>query len=433
MNFLDWFVPPAVRADPVRAGRHRGIVKALLAISLTVVVLFIFYLLVRSAPGAVELALFGTCFIVPVLGALLIRATGRIMHGLVLTNLAGILLVWLWAYLTGGILSVAVPWLLAILALLVTFGNIVLLGVAGGAAGVAIVVLYGLTIRGWVPSSLVPPALTHELMLLSMLSSVAVLLIAAAFVMREREAVKTRLRAARDAAEEANRVKSVFLSSMSHELRTPLATVIGFAEVLKLDEADKLTQSQAGHVERILTAGDHLLALVNQIIDMSRIEAGEVELRIEQVRVAEIVASSVAMVELAASKRGIAIVNRALAGAGFLVQADATRFRQVVLNLLSNALKYNCENGSVTIDARPADPGYMRISVADTGRGIAEGRRHELFQSFARLGEESGQVPGTGLGLAISRRLIEMMQGRIGVDSVEGEGSVFWVELPLAA
>ena len=433
MKLIDWFVPPRALADPVWGPRHRGITKSLLAISLTVTVLMVLYLLVRSAPTAAELGLFGAAIVIPVFGALLIRRSGRILHGLVLTNLAGILLVGLWAYLTGGILSVAVPWLLANLALLATFGNMLLLGVAGGAVMAVIVLLYGLTIRGWVPSSLVPPALTHELMLLSTLSSVAVLVFATAFVMRERAQVKGRLRAALEVAERASRVKSVFLSSVSHELRTPLSTVIGFAEVLKLDEAAKLSPAQSTYIENILNAGDHLLALVNQMIDMSRIEAGDIEMRIDDVRVAEIVASSVAMVELAADKRGIAITNRARASAGVLVRADATRLRQVFLNLLSNALKFNRDQGSVSIDARAVGEGFLRISVADTGRGIREDRRDELFESFARLGEESGPIQGNGLGLVISKRLVEMMHGRIGFESVEGEGATFWVELPLAA
>jgi len=234
-------------------------------------------------------------------------------------------------------------------------------------------------------------------------------------------------------AESANRAKSAFLSSVSHELRTPLATVIGFAEVLKFDDKEPLSASQVAHVDHILIAGDHLLALVNQVIEMSRIEAGEVELRFEDVRVAEVLNNSLAMVALPAAERGIAINNRAHESAGVIVRADPTRLKQVILNLLSNALKFNREQGSVTIEARRTGEGRVRILVSDTGRGIPAARQHELFQSFARLGVESGRIPGGGLGLAISRRLVEMMQGRIGCESTEGEGSTFWVELPLVA
>ena len=433
MSLLDWFVPPESRADPARASRYRGVIKSLLAISVTVAVLLLFYLLVRSAPTIVELLLFATGIVIPVLGALLIRGSGRIIYGLVLTNLAGVLLVGLWAYLTGGILSPAMPWFLANLALLATFGNMLLLSVSAGALVVVIVPLYYASIRGWLPPSLVPPALAHEIMLLAMLSAVIAVVFAAASVMRERTAVKARLRAARDVAESANRAKSAFLSSVSHELRTPLATVIGFAEVLKFDDKAPLSRDQVAHVDHILIAGDHLLALVNQVIEMSRIEAGEVDLRFEDVRVAEVLNASLAMVQLAAAERGISITNRAHESAGLIVRADPTRLKQVILNLLSNALKFNRENGSVTVEARRTGSGMVRIGVADTGQGIPAARQNELFQSFARLGVESGRIPGGGLGLAISRRLVEMMHGRIGCESTEGEGSTFWVELPLVA
>lgn len=433
MPLIDWFVPPRARADAARERRYRGAITLLLVMSGTVAVLLLFYLLVRSAPTRPELALFATCMVIPVFGALMIRGSGRILYGLVLTNLAAILLVGVWAYLTGGILSPVMPWFLANLALLATFGNLLLLGVVGGALLLTISVLYYGSIRGWLPASLVTPALAHEFVLLAMLSAIVVVVFAAASVMRERAAVEARLRDARDAAESANRAKSAFLSSVSHELRTPLATVIGFAEVLKFDDKAPLSASQAMHVDNILIAGDHLLALVNQVIEMSRIEAGEVEMRFEDVRAAELIDACVAMMALPAAERGVTLNNRAYESAGVILRADPTRLKQVMLNLLSNAVKFNRDLGSVTVEVRRGGDGRVRILVADTGRGISAARRHELFQSFSRLGVESGGISGGGLGLAISGRLVQMMQGRIGCESTEGQGSTFWVELPSAS
>ena len=432
MNLIEWLVPPRARGKPEWHGRHVGVAKALLAISATVIVLLILFLLVRPVPTLAEILLFAAAIVIPVLGALLIRATGRIVHGLVLTNIAGVLLVTLWAYLTGGIQSVAIPWLLANLALLSAFGNMFVLTVAGSVLTAAVVMLYALTERGALPASFVPPAAQPVLLLLALLSSITAIVFAATIVMRERVRAKARLRAARDVAEQASRAKSVFLSSMSHELRTPLSAVIGFAEVLKLDRDAPLSPAQASHVEHILNAGDHLLGLVNQVIEMSRIEGGDVELQIESVRVTEVIASALAMVELPASKRGIAIDSQLRDGAGLLVRADATRLKQVLLNLLSNAVKYNRDNGRVGIAVQQTENNRVRIAVTDTGAGIAENRRAHLFQSFARLGEEAGRIQGTGLGLTIAKRLTELMDGSIGYDSAGGVGSTFWIELPLA-
>ena len=242
-----------------------------------------------------------------------------------------------------------------------------------------------------------------------------------------RKAAEEALIAARDAAESASRAKSEFLASMSHELRTPLNAILGFSELFRLDQSlPAQTREGAAEIER---AGRHLLALVDDVIDLARIEAGRLDLVMELVDVGMAVAQCVALVEPLARKRGIAV--RRDADAHAMVSADRLRLRQVMLNLLSNAIKYNRALG--TVQVRVAEQlGTVRISVADTGEGIAPELRPRVFSSFDRLGEERGQIEGAGIGLVITKRIVEAMGGTIGFDSEAGVGSVFWVQLPAA-
>jgi signal transduction histidine kinase/ActR/RegA family two-component response regulator len=236
------------------------------------------------------------------------------------------------------------------------------------------------------------------------------------------------LQEAQRAAERANRAKSDFLSRMSHELRTPLNAVLGFAQLL---EMDGLTPEQADSVTQIRRGGSYLLDLINEILDISRIESGKLSISPEPVRVAAVVDAAIDLVGPLAAERGVNLIRPAESDADRFVFADQQRLKQILLNLLSNGIKYNRSGGSVSISCFEPTPGLLRIQVTDTGPGIPEDKRDLLFVPFERLGAEDTQVEGTGVGLALSRGLARAMGGRLEVDTTFGRGSTFWVELPL--
>jgi PAS domain S-box-containing protein len=238
---------------------------------------------------------------------------------------------------------------------------------------------------------------------------------------------------AREQAEKANRAKSEFLSSMSHELRTPLNAIIGFAQLLEKSRKEPLSARQASHVHHILKSGRHLLVLINEVLDLAKIEAGRISISLESVDIQEILEESCQLVTALALERGVTLHQPPAPPPARRVLADRTRLRQVLLNLLSNAVKYNREHGEVRVSWQSHDD-FLRLAVSDTGIGISAADVPYLFEPFNRLSAENSEIEGTGVGLALSKKLMELMHGEIGYDHApENHGATFWIRIPLAS
>ncbi len=231
-------------------------------------------------------------------------------------------------------------------------------------------------------------------------------------------------------AERANRAKSKFLSRMSHELRTPMNAVLGFGRLLKADPT--LSDKNRDFLDYILGSGKHLLTLIDEILDISKIESGRMKLSLETVEPAEVMRECMILVKPLAERYRIATENQITVSETPAIMADRTRLKQVLANLLSNAIKYNRENGRVTVSCQEAQGG-LRISVIDTGQGLTEEGIAEIFEPFARLDAEQDGIEGTGIGLTITKRLVELMGGQLGVESTLGVGCTFWVKFPLSS
>jgi len=242
----------------------------------------------------------------------------------------------------------------------------------------------------------------------------------------EHKKIERYLMEAKESAERANNAKSEFLSSMSHELRTPLHAALGFSQMLQLNADEPLSDFQKNCVDHISAGGNHLLGLIDQVLELARIEAGELSLLLEEVSVRDVCGECLELLEKSATDRKINIAFDI--DPSWKVLADHTRLKQVFLNLLTNAVKYSRSKGNINLSAELVHNDLLRVSVTDDGPGIAPEKQAGLFEPFNRLGQEAGEVEGTGIGLTITKQLVEAMGGKIGYDSQVGCGSTFWVE-----
>ena len=236
------------------------------------------------------------------------------------------------------------------------------------------------------------------------------------------------LNKAKQEAEKASRVKSEFIASMSHELRTPMNAVLGFAQLLEMED---LTEDQRDSVKEILTAGHHLLDLINEVLDLAKIEAQKLNIKLEKIELSTALKNCITLIQPLTSKHNIQIITDTRQCYP-IVMADSLLLKQVLLNLISNAIKYNQADGSVTISCEEKEARILRVNITDTGKGLSAAQLAKLFQPFERLSAKNSDIEGTGIGLVISKKLIEAMKGRIGADSTPDVGSCFWIEIPLA-
>ena len=267
----------------------------------------------------------------------------------------------------------------------------------------------------------------HMMMLQQANAHLVIATIEAKKLAEQLEITKVQLESAKVVAEKANLAKSDFLSSMSHELRTPLNAILGFAQLLEAGSPPP-TDAQNAKLNQIIKAGWYLLELINQILDLSVIESGKLSLSREPVSLIEVMHECQAVIESQAQKHGIHI-NFIPFDNTWFVNSDSTRLKQVLINLLSNAIKYNREHGTVVVKCTASTPERIRISIKDDGAGLPPEKLAQLFQPFNRLGQENTSQQGTGIGLVIAKQLVELMGGKIGVESTVGVGSEFWVEL----
>ncbi|MDH5353152.1 MAG: ATP-binding protein [Gammaproteobacteria bacterium] len=428
MSFWERFLPPSYLNHQRSISLYLEAYRSLLVLAGFIVSIIPIYAWVRGSLTWDETVALMVAVLAPFIGILCIRLSGNLVLGMLLTTALTTAVYFDLAYHTGGLTSFVIPWFITNLAVQGLFGSRKALAITYGILMAEFLGLLILENIGLLPENTTPPEHIKWGFALSLVTAISAMTWVGSITLKSRKLSKHKLKEARIKAEAANQSKSRFLSSMSHELRTPMNAIMGFAQIIGSDPKNPPTESQSKAINHILQSGDHLMALLNQILDLAKIESGKIVLSIKKVSLFEIGQECLALVDKQAATSNLRLENNLTIT--HAIKADRTRFKQILLNLISNAIKYNQPDGSVTLTSKVTADNLVRITVSDTGVGIAQDQYAMLFQPFNRLGKEAGNIEGTGIGLTITRQLVEVMDGRIGFESKPGKGSSFWIELP---
>ncbi len=439
--FIEMFVPPSAYSNQLTLNRTRNAIKALLFTSLIGWALVSFYLFNKPSLHTLEIISFLGGGLSPVLGPVLIRFGHSLLGSIAAVNIVGLLFVTIAAYFSGGVTSPISLWFLINTALLANFGDRPIVITISCIIVLCLTFLFFVEELGFPPPPVLSDYLYQLLHFYSLIGAVILISMGVLISLKSHKRARNNLARAAEIADAANQAKSQFLSSMSHELRTPLNAILGFGQLLKIDLQGPLSgkrisredqEEQIDQIEHILKAGDHLLQLISEILELSHIESGTMALNIEDVLIADVLKDCRSLMSVIARDNGIDILIVDDELDRINARVDYSRFKQVLINLIANAIKYNRPNGKVIISAEQITGNMLRLAIADTGYGIPSHNLDQLFKPFSRLGAEKGTIEGTGIGLVVCKDLIEMMGGTIGVDSTENKGSTFWVEVPIA-